>query len=278
MLTEHFHNTQKDTGHYSNDLRYVLSLQNTIAAFEEIKTWEGYAKTPLHSLDSMASDIGVKNIYYKDESSRFGLGSFKALGGTYGVLKFIHHALKKEIGDEVSMKDIHAGKYSEQISKYTVTTATDGNHGRSVAFGAKLFGCKCQIYIHSEVSSGRQKRWKILRQRLIASLETMMNHFKSVLKMLARIIGMSFQILLMRVTQNILDISWPGITSWQKKSLAKLKIVLSPLMYFYKAVSVHSLEQYVDISGKNFLATILNLLWLNPNMLPASSEALKIIK
>ena len=58
MLTEHFHNTQKDTGHYSNDLRYVLSLQNTIAAFEEIKTWEGYAKTPLHSLDSMASDIG----------------------------------------------------------------------------------------------------------------------------------------------------------------------------------------------------------------------------
>ena len=66
MLTEHFHNTQKDTGHYSNDLRYVLSLQNTIAAFEEIKTWEGYAKTPLHSLDSLASDIGVKNIYYKE--------------------------------------------------------------------------------------------------------------------------------------------------------------------------------------------------------------------
>ena len=64
MLTEHFHNTQKDTGHYSNDLRYVLSLQNTIAAFEEIKTWEGYAKTPLHSLDSLASDIGVKNIYF----------------------------------------------------------------------------------------------------------------------------------------------------------------------------------------------------------------------
>ena len=89
MLTEHFHNTQKDTGHCSNDLRYVLSIQNTIAAFKEIKTWEGCAKTLLHSLDSLAFDIGVKNIYYKDESSRFGLGSFKALGGTYGVLKFI---------------------------------------------------------------------------------------------------------------------------------------------------------------------------------------------
>ena len=157
MLMEHFHNHQKDTGHYSNDLRYVLSLQNTISAFEEIKTWKGYSITPLHSLDSLASDIGIKNIYYKDERSRFGLGSFKALGGTYGVLKFIHHALQKEVGDKISIKDIHAGKYSEQISKYTVTTATDGNHGRSVAFGAKLFGCKCQIYIHSEVSSGRQK-------------------------------------------------------------------------------------------------------------------------
>ena len=167
MLTEYFHNTQKDTGHYSNDLRYVLSLQNTTAAFEEIKTWEGYSVTPLHSLDSLASDIGIKNIYYKDESSRFGLGSFKALGGTYGVLKFIHHALKKEVGDEVSIKDIHAGKYSEQISKYTVTTATDGNHGRSVAFGAKLFGCKCQIYIHSEVSSGRQKAMEDLEATVI---------------------------------------------------------------------------------------------------------------
>jgi len=167
MLTEYFHNTQKDTGHYSNDLRYVLSLQNTTAAFEEIKTWEGYSVTPLHSLDSLASDIGIKNIYYKDESSRFGLGSFKALGGTYGVLKFIHHALKKEVGDEVSIKDIHAGKYSKQISKYTVTTATDGNHGRSVAFGAKLFGCKCQIYIHSEVSSGRQKAMEDLEATVI---------------------------------------------------------------------------------------------------------------
>jgi diaminopropionate ammonia-lyase len=108
-------------------------------------------------LRKIASEVGVKNIYHKDESSRFGLGSFKALGGTYGVLKFIHHALESELGEEVSIEDIHRGNYSKYISKYTVTTATDGNHGRSVAFGAKLFGCKCQIYIHSEVSSGREK-------------------------------------------------------------------------------------------------------------------------
>ena len=62
MLTEHFHNPHKDTGHYSNDLRYVLSLQNTITAFKEIRSWEGYAKTPLVYLDSMACDIGVKSV------------------------------------------------------------------------------------------------------------------------------------------------------------------------------------------------------------------------
>ena len=167
MLTEHFHNIQKDTGPYSNELRSVLNLHNTTAAFEEIKTWEGYAKTPLYSLYTLASEIGVKNIYYKDESARFGLSSFKALGGTYGVLKFIHHALQSEIGGKVHIKDIHQGKYSEQIAKYTVTTATDGNHGRSVAFGAKLFGCKCQIYIHSEVSSGRQKAMEDLEASVI---------------------------------------------------------------------------------------------------------------
>ncbi len=60
MLTEHFHNTQKDTGHYSNDLRYVLSLQNTIAAFEEIKTWEGYAKTPCILLILWLLTLGSK--------------------------------------------------------------------------------------------------------------------------------------------------------------------------------------------------------------------------
>ena len=167
MLTEYFHNNQKDSGPYSNKLSSILNLHNAAAAFEEIKTWKGYAKTPLHSLNALASEIGVKNIYYKDESSRFGLGSFKGLGGTYGVLKFIHHALQSEIGSEVSIKDIHQGKYSEQISKYTVTTATDGNHGRAVAFGAKLFGCKCQIYIHSEVSSGRQKAMEDLKASVI---------------------------------------------------------------------------------------------------------------
>ena len=167
MITEYFHNIIKDSKPYPSKLRSVLNLNDAAAALKEIKTWQGYSKTPLHSLSSLATELEVNDIYYKDESSRFGLGSFKALGGTYGVLRFIHHALQLEIGEDINIKDIHRGKYSEQISKYTVTTATDGNHGRSVAYGAKLFGCKCHIYIHSEVSSGRQKAMENLEARVI---------------------------------------------------------------------------------------------------------------
>ena len=87
-----------------------------------------------------------KKIYYKDESSRFNLGSFKALGGAYAIYNLISK-LKKRCIDS---------------SKIVVTTATDGNHGRSVAWGAKIAGCKCKIYIHAHVSKFREKAMKDL--------------------------------------------------------------------------------------------------------------------
>jgi len=167
MLIQHFKNPNKNYNRYPEKLKSVLSLKDCNAAYNEIKTWNNYEPTPLISLKSIASDIGVKNIYFKDESSRFELGSFKALGGTYGVLKFIYNTLKQEIGKEVTIDKIKTGSYTDLISKYTVTTATDGNHGRSVAFGAKIFGCKCQIYIHSEVSFGRQKAMENLNANVV---------------------------------------------------------------------------------------------------------------
>ena len=156
MLKEHFHNLNKRHGEYPKKLRSILSISAAKAALNEISSWDGYKPTPLLSLEKISSQIGVNSIYFKDESSRFELNSFKALGGTYGVLKFLQDILQVEIGKKISMRDIRRGKYRDSISKYTVTTATDGNHGRSVAYGAKLFGCKCQIFIHSEVSQGRQ--------------------------------------------------------------------------------------------------------------------------
>lgn len=136
----------------------VLDQESFERARAEIATWPGYSVTPLRNLSGMASAAGVGCIWYKDEASRFGLDSFKALGGAYAVLCLLKDELRKEgLADDARSGDIIAGKYADTISKITVTCATDGNHGRSVAWGAQSFGCKCVIYIHATVSEGRAK-------------------------------------------------------------------------------------------------------------------------
>ena len=156
-MTETFQNKHKIFSSYPKYLENALSLIDSNEAIEEITKWQGYIPTELHFLSNLAEKIGIQSILYKDESTRFNLGSFKALGGAYGVLKFIQNKLKAELGRKVEIKDIRNGKYLDYTKNYTVTTATDGNHGRSVAYGAELSGCKCQIYIHAEVSKGRQQ-------------------------------------------------------------------------------------------------------------------------
>lgn len=128
----------------------VLSRARFEEAKREIASWPGYAPTPLVALPGLAHSIGVASLAYKDESGRFGLGSFKALGGAYAVLR----QLQARIGAAASA-ELRAGKHRARTASITVTCATDGNHGRSVAWGAQLFGCRCVIYIHETVSQGR---------------------------------------------------------------------------------------------------------------------------
>ncbi len=126
-------------------------------AEKEISGWPGYASTALHALPSLANRLGIAALYYKDESTRFGLKSFKALGGAYAVFRLLQKAIASQHnGHLASPQEILSGQYAALISKITVTCATDGNHGRSVAWGAQLFGCRCVIYIHATVSDGRR--------------------------------------------------------------------------------------------------------------------------
>ncbi len=126
-------------------------------AEKEISGWPGYASTTLHSLPTLANKLGISALYYKDESTRFGLKSFKALGGAYAVFRLIQKAIAAQHnGHMPSPQEILSGQYADIISNMTVTCATDGNHGRSVAWGAQLFGCRCVIYIHATVSEGRR--------------------------------------------------------------------------------------------------------------------------
>tara|TARA_E500000331_G_scaffold7791_1_gene7512 strand:+ start:364 stop:1491 length:1128 start_codon:yes stop_codon:yes gene_type:complete len=124
-----------DNKNYSFDKKQILnslSEQEIDDAYSSISKWEGYAPTPLISLNKLSKELNLNKIFYKDENKRFDLKSFKALGGAYAVEKITK-----------GNKDI------------IVATATAGNHGRSVAWGARRLGLKCKIFISEFVSDAR---------------------------------------------------------------------------------------------------------------------------
>lgn len=156
---------KKNTKFYDNSLHVkknnythqnILSLKNFEKAKQEISSWIDYTPTRLHSLDNIAKENDVSKVYYKDESSRFGLKSFKALGGAYAVVNLLIRELEKQ-GIKANSSDLFEKRYLDKTSKITVSCATDGNHGRSVAWGASIFGCNCEIYVHANVSKTRQE-------------------------------------------------------------------------------------------------------------------------
>lgn len=135
----------------------ILDADALALAQRELTQWQGYAVTPLHSLPALAQAMGVASVHYKDEGSRFGLGSFKALGGAYAVARLLCRELGAQLGRTLTTQDLLTPELRALCGGITVTCATDGNHGRSVAWGAQLFGCQCVIYIHATVSEGRKE-------------------------------------------------------------------------------------------------------------------------
>ena len=124
-----------DNKNYSFNKKEILNLlseKQIDNAYSSISKWEGYAPTPLIALNKLSKELNLNNIYYKDESKRFNLKSFKALGGAYAV-----------------------EKVSQGNKNIVVATATAGNHGRSVAWGARRLGLKCKIFISEFVSDAR---------------------------------------------------------------------------------------------------------------------------
>ena len=152
---------------YPLELTEIASLEQAREAMEVISGWPGYAATPLYSLDGIAERIGIRGIQYKDESQRFHLKSFKALGGAFAVARQLQQVLASKTGDTVSVEDLLAGGYREQAAEIVISCATDGNHGRSVAWGCRMFGCQCIIYIHRDVSAGRQQAMEALGAEVV---------------------------------------------------------------------------------------------------------------
>ncbi len=120
-----------------NDILSVLPKQDIDVAYKTISSWDNYSPTPLISLNKLSEKLKLNKIFYKDESKRFHLKSFKALGGAYAV-----------------------ERVTKGNKEVVISTATAGNHGRSVAWGSKKLGLKCKIFISEYVSESRAEAMK----------------------------------------------------------------------------------------------------------------------
>ncbi|HAX5209473.1 TPA: diaminopropionate ammonia-lyase [Escherichia coli] len=110
------------------------------------RTIPGYAPTPLYTLPALSQKLGVKNIYLKDESQRFGLKAFKALGGAYAMACHIAELLGKDI-DELPFDVMTSDNVRHALKTVTFATTTDGNHGRGVAWMARQLNQNAVVYM-----------------------------------------------------------------------------------------------------------------------------------
>lgn len=114
----------------------------------------GYRMSPLKGLSNLAAKLGLGGIWVKDESARLNLQSFKVLGGSYAIYKLIQKRLGLK-SQEVNFSDLTSGVLREKLGDLTFAAATDGNHGRGVAWSAKQMGFKSVIYVHKLTSPAR---------------------------------------------------------------------------------------------------------------------------
>jgi len=172
-----------------------LPKQEIDDAYLSIKNWNGYSPTPLINLNKLSTELNLKNIFYKDESKRFDLKSFKALGGAYAVEKISK-------GD----KDI------------TVSTATAGNHGRSVAWGAKRLGLKCKIFISEFVSDERGRAMENLGADVI---KVNGNYEKSLIECIKQSTENDWQI--------VQDVAWDNYLLVPKYTMAGYSVMMKEI-------------------------------------------------
>ncbi|MDB4231144.1 diaminopropionate ammonia-lyase [Candidatus Pelagibacter sp.] len=165
-------------------------------AIEAISSWDNYAPTPLIKLNKLNDELKLKNIYYKDEDKRFELKSFKALGGAFAVYKIASE--KKNI---------------------TVSTATAGNHGRSVAWGAQRLGLKCKIFISEFVSESRAEAMRNLDAEVIRVKGNYDNSLKECIEQSNK-----------NNWEIVQDVSWEGYKEVPKLIMAGYTIMVKEII------------------------------------------------
>ena len=165
-------------------------------AIEAISSWNNYAPTPLIKLNKLNNELKFKNIYYKDEDKRFELKSFKALGGAFAVYKI-----------------------ASERNNIIVSTATAGNHGRSVAWGAQRLGLKCKIFISEFVSESRAKAMRNLDAEVIRVKGNYDNSLKECIEQSNK-----------NNWEIVQDVSWEGYKEVPKLIMAGYTIMVKEII------------------------------------------------
>jgi len=110
------------------------------------QSFSQYEVTPLHTLSNLAEEFKLDKIWVKDESYRFGLNAFKVLGGSYAIIKYLSQKLEMDIS-ELSFEKLKSKEIKDKLGEITFVTATDGNHGRGVAWAANQLDQKAVIFM-----------------------------------------------------------------------------------------------------------------------------------
>ena len=184
-------------------------------AIKSISSWETYSPTPLLTLNKLNKELKFKEIYYKDEDKRFNLKSFKALGGAFAVYKIASE--KKNI---------------------TVATATAGNHGRSVAWGAQRLGLKCKIFISENVSESRAEAMKNLDAEVIRVAGNYNNSLKECIKQSEE-----------NNWEIVQDVSWEGYKEVPKLIMAGYTIMIKEIIDQVDANSITHVFLQAGVGG-----------------------------
>ena len=135
----------------------VMSLENVAKARAFHESFPQYSVTPLVKLDHMAAYLGLKEVYVKDESYRFGLNAFKVLGGSFAMARYIAKQTGKDVS-ELPYNVLTSDELRKEFGQATFFTATDGNHGRGVAWAANKLGQKAVVFMPKGSTEYRRKQ------------------------------------------------------------------------------------------------------------------------
>lgn len=141
---------------FGRDQQYVVNPNGVPELLDMLKACPAHRETPLHALPALAARLGVGEVRIKDESQRFGFGAFKALGGVLAVYNVLSGAIGEAYHHSPTFEEVLSGEDRRITRSYVFTTASSGNHGRSVAAGAKLFGNRCIVFLPKFTSAEKE--------------------------------------------------------------------------------------------------------------------------